>query len=609
MSPTSQNTVVTSGRHSPRNNGANTDTTNNTKDISPTDARFGVVDEYTRLFGKQLPDPIHLHTEIGTFDGEVIFIAHPNRDVSAHQWSQNSFQWVNVGLYSHNRAKIEGSLAQEHLSGSMIPHNTIEYFKAAAEQRQRLHREYREGYSSELRPDVPTTTHPLEPLRRPTLTDEHFASLSGASDSTEDQLPTLSRFETINKERDEPTTPPPNTVAGEVLEDPFVTPSGGVQHTLPKIFGFAQDNHGESGSMDFGYEFPPKKAAQQSILQSQPGQVFIQREQNRLNALRTGRNIGLREDWTSPFNFNHKRPPLGRLEPLSPMVDPGSLKPGPKTRFSELADAIRQNQPLSHFDINAMHRQDHGLLPAQGRTVANPTRVTSTLNAKAPPYEHTPTPLSNQLRGGAETEVNATYAQPTTNLKFSDPDSTRPTHPQEIANGLAQIAPTPQNFKGPFFTDNMPTPLNPVTSLAYQEDQAAKLRDWYHDGQHPARQQEFARKLMASSLAEEKFRNPQQLGAIGESSFPASSKYENTPIFVRLYENMLKYSDESRPGAKRDYFTHDWQTPLLHQRDLGPDGNHSFYGEKKLVSPFQTRNHNFNLQALAASNWRDINMR
>src|SRR5687768_11578038 len=69
MSPSSQNTVLPSQRRSPSNVLSNADDNPTTEEISPTDTRFGVVDEHARLFGKQLPDPIHLHTEIGTFDG------------------------------------------------------------------------------------------------------------------------------------------------------------------------------------------------------------------------------------------------------------------------------------------------------------------------------------------------------------------------------------------------------------------------------------------------------------------------------------------------------------------------------------------------------------
>jgi hypothetical protein len=612
MSPSSQNTVLPSNGHCPSNiasTSADNTNTNNTEDISTTDTRSGVVDEYARLFGKQLPDPIHLRTEIGTSDGEVIFIAHPNRDVSAHQWSQTSFQWVNIGLYSHNRRKIEGSLALERLRGPAMPYNTIEYFKAAAEQRQA---DYRTGYRSDPRPPETTGAQHLETLRRPTLSDvEHFASLSSASGSATDQLPTLSRLETINKDSGEPATPPSHTVAGEALEDPFVTPAGAAQHTIPKMFGYAQDNHGESGSMDFGYEFPAKAALQHSVVQSQQSQVFVQREQDRLAAMRGGnlaqvhamsnvRDVGFREESLSSFGSYGRRPTLGRLAPMTTVVDP-------TPNLDEVAESIhRQTNSVTASGVHAMRGRNNELLPARGRTVANPNRVASTLNARAPPYTHTPTPLSNQTGNENESEGASVYAQPTVNLKYSDPDSTRPPHAQEIANGIAQKAPTPQNFKGPFFTDHMPTALNPVTSLAYQVEEEAKLRNWYHDGQRPARQQEFCRSIMATGNVNVKSRNQHHFGAIGESSAQVPSNYDNTPIFVRLYENLSKYADESRAGRGQDYFTHAWKPPLVYQRDLGPDGNDSFFQKKKFISPLQARSYNMNLQAFAASNWRDL---
>ncbi|KAF1934322.1 uncharacterized protein M421DRAFT_50772 [Didymella exigua CBS 183.55] len=90
-----------------------------------------------RIFSN-LPDPIRLSEQMGKFDGEVVFIGHPNRDISAHQWSSSSFQWVNIGRYSHSRGKVEGSLASDRLRGIDEPHDTVEYFKLAAENRQAL---------------------------------------------------------------------------------------------------------------------------------------------------------------------------------------------------------------------------------------------------------------------------------------------------------------------------------------------------------------------------------------------------------------------------------------------------------------------------------------
>ena len=97
-------------------------------------------DETSLLFGK-LPDPVHLQMSVGEFNGQVIFIGHPNRDISAHQWDDASFQWVNIGQYSHLRQKIEGKLSQERLKGQTIVRsiapNTLAYFQAVARQREK----------------------------------------------------------------------------------------------------------------------------------------------------------------------------------------------------------------------------------------------------------------------------------------------------------------------------------------------------------------------------------------------------------------------------------------------------------------------------------------
>jgi hypothetical protein len=158
----------------------------------------------------------------------------------------------------------------------------------------------------------------------------------------------------------------------------------------------------------------------------------------------------------------------------------------------------------------------------------------------------------------SESEVTATNPLLAENLKFSDPDHMRPPQVHEIANGLSQQAPTPQNFKGPFFTDHMPTTLNPTATRAIQMDEREKLNDWFHDGQRPARQQEFCRTIMASAEASAEARVARRFGAIGEPRVEHLNRVENTPIFVTLYENLYEYADESRVGRGRDSFTPWW---------------------------------------------------
>ncbi|KAF1947246.1 hypothetical protein EJ02DRAFT_295312, partial [Clathrospora elynae] len=89
------------------------------------------------LFGN-LPDPIRLHEQTGEFDGQVVFIGHPNRDISAHQWSSTSFQWVNIGRYAHSRGKVEGSLASDRLKGYAASVAPLHFFRLAAEIREKL---------------------------------------------------------------------------------------------------------------------------------------------------------------------------------------------------------------------------------------------------------------------------------------------------------------------------------------------------------------------------------------------------------------------------------------------------------------------------------------
>jgi hypothetical protein len=74
----------------------------------------------------------------GRFEGEVCFTLHPNGDVQAHQWALST--WVNIGQFSCSRHRIEGQLEKDVLRGQKIggglAPNTLEYFRAVAEQRQ-----------------------------------------------------------------------------------------------------------------------------------------------------------------------------------------------------------------------------------------------------------------------------------------------------------------------------------------------------------------------------------------------------------------------------------------------------------------------------------------
>jgi hypothetical protein len=570
---------------------------NNSEDISPTDTRSGVIENYNRLFGR-LPDPIRLHEQLGKFDGQVAFIGHPNRDISAHQWSSISFQWVNIGLYSHTRRKIEGSLASDRLRGVEFVHNTIEYFKAVAEQRETNIKE--NGRPVEQKPDQPSAPR-VEAVRCPVSTGpERVASLSSASDSTGDQAPSLPRvlFPRVTAVGGSAPASAPalRSVTRDYLEDPFVTPARVLQPAIPAALNLRGSISNDTSDMDFSYEFPMKPPASLSGGLNER-ELFIRRELERLDMLSRGINpqgppTNLRDVDFGEEAWSGSGTPANRTtinhQPV--LISPEDIRSRQilKNRLAELGDSVRRpNLPMQARvaipDVQGLQATTRMSGPPPGFTVANPHRVVSTLNANAAPYKQ----MSAYTQGNStesESEVTTVNAPPVMNLQYSDPDGARAHHNHEIANGLGHQAPTPQNLRGPFFTDSMPTTHDPTASLSFQISDREKLENWFRDGQRPARQQEYARTLMATANTESKTRSTKNFGAIGDGSWrtKVQNKYENTPTFVRGYENLYEYIEESRAEVRSDYFTRAWKPAQLHQVDIGPGGDESFFGEARV---------------------------
>ncbi|PSN70359.1 hypothetical protein BS50DRAFT_662585 [Corynespora cassiicola Philippines] len=426
--------------------------TNNTN-ISSADGTYSIVDKYAHLFGK-LPDQIHLHEKMGEFDGQTIFIGHPNRDVSAHQWSASSFQWVNIGRFSHSSGRVEGSLASDRVKGVNAHPHSIEYFKIAAEAREKVIRE--NGRQDEVS-QLPRSVRPgLTGARR-------LASLSSAS-SPEDHFTShmkLSHQGPQFENRAVATTPALGTVIQEPLEDPF--------------------------------------------------------------------------------------------------------------------------RRVAVPDVSTLHKPIPPLMPPPGLTVANPYRVSSRLNAQAPPYTHTSSELQNI---SASSEKPADDTLEASNLHFSDPDAAAQPDGYEVANGFIQGLPTPQNWNGPWFTQSMPTTHDPTASLYLPEDDETKLTKWYRDGQRYARQQDYTKSLIATANAGPK---PRNLGVIGGGPVPGKiagpDEFENTHQFVRLYEILNEYAEEYAAGSGKSYFTRHWKPAPESMRDMGPDGNNSFFKDVRAPSP------------------------
>ena len=96
--------------------------------------------EVYHVFGNALPAPDFIEQNVGSKNGELKFVQHPNGDVSAHQWSETRYIWENIGQFSNIRKKIEGQLGSDRLKGETayqtLQQNTLAYFRIIAKQRE-----------------------------------------------------------------------------------------------------------------------------------------------------------------------------------------------------------------------------------------------------------------------------------------------------------------------------------------------------------------------------------------------------------------------------------------------------------------------------------------
>ncbi|KAF2723684.1 hypothetical protein K431DRAFT_325167 [Polychaeton citri CBS 116435] len=96
--------------------------------------------EINDVFGNDLPSPDYILSTLGTKDGQIQFVQHPNGDIAAHQWSASRFTWENIKQFSNIRKRVEGQLAADRLKGETADQalqlNTLAYFRTIAKQRE-----------------------------------------------------------------------------------------------------------------------------------------------------------------------------------------------------------------------------------------------------------------------------------------------------------------------------------------------------------------------------------------------------------------------------------------------------------------------------------------
>lgn len=520
------------------------------EELHESELPYTTVETQALLFGNLL-DPIVLSEQTGQFDGHVVFITHPNRDISAHQWSSSSFQWVNIGRYASSRGQVEGSLASDCLRGTGEPQTTLEHFKLAAHNRQRLvgeHGRARERTASvergvEVDVAVPT---PLTYRDPPTTKSRFFRTQSVIGQS----LPSTVLYRPSNR----------------TLEDPFVVASSG---SIPQILlgRQVQSNWAAStGSLDLGYRFPARMGSVEEHLV--PGISGVKKTEDSaprglsfsvLLDVARGEQAATHQESPSAQHetFQLLRTTKGHQciqgrgygkEPRAALPAHDYLVPGTRV----LKPAARQPVPSRPVD------------PAAYRT--------SNLNATATPYARITT--SDARPGAAESHTSTVDVAPV-GLRYSSSDGLRTTQQHAVAKRLNRQIPTPQMFSGPFFTKSQSTTRDPTIALSFRDIEHEELQNQFHYGHRPARQNEHTNLLLVATAANDRTRH---LGAISESSAPVEADpYANTNTFARLYEVLSEYAKESRGTKPRSYFTRAWRPAGPELRDKGVDGNASFF--------------------------------
>ncbi|KAJ4983488.1 hypothetical protein SVAN01_11003 [Stagonosporopsis vannaccii] len=543
------------------------------KNNNQSDVHYTTVGTHASL-SENLPDSVRLSEQTGLFDGQVVFIRHPNRDVSAHQWSSSSFQWMNIGLYVSCRGQIGGSLASDRLRGADEPQDTLEYFKLAAANRQTIMVKYgrlkKRATMVERRPRVEVNVAVPTPcaVEDPPLNDLRLwlqaKTVSG------DTLPSTTC----------------NEFAKHALEDPFIVALREPTSQGLDISQVQGSSKGLTGSLDLTYRFPFNVGAAEKHRSSGSG-TFDVRSTGTLALSYSSKPVlqdiafGERTIQQESSSANNEKFQVLRVSTAHQRFEG-------RVQCRDNDAESQATLPLHSSVVSGVRTMDTTVRhPLSTLPITPSTYTTFALNAANAPHAKI---MTSGARAGAPQSnpdaVNATPAR----LHYSDPDDVRRTRRHEVANGLNQEAPTPQTFRGPFFTDSKPTIHDPTVALSVHVSKEEKLENWFRDGHRATRQKEYAKSLIVAVADSDRTRH---LGSNGKTSAQVEEgPFANTAPFVRLYENLSEYVEESRNGSGRSYFTRGW-TPASPRFQAAGFDNSTTYASRRTTRTGRSRTASF----------------
>ncbi|KAF2757574.1 hypothetical protein EJ05DRAFT_486612 [Pseudovirgaria hyperparasitica] len=535
-------------------------------------------DEITRVFGERLPDLIFLSQWEGTVHGEIKFIQHPNRDVSAHQWDIIAYQWVSIGQFSANRKKIEGQLKDERLRGqtvsSSIPPNTLAYFRAVAKQREAAASNPSPRNNDNANASAISQTQRVNTAipQRPKLqavagmnSMDQFGSLSTVSGSAVN-LPTRSSLATGRSlpYRDLATSEAPSIASlmsastltardngtHGMSDDPFMSDRDRTS-SWGSTYLHTQESE-RPGTMDRDYQFPiPQNHPQDRSYnplnhrtQEQPLTFGTQTYGDNRDGF--GNVPGTQVALWDEIRRNGQRNNAGQHDTtqIRSLASGTGLDKESVRRLFQSYDIEDEA-----VDMSAAYR---------GRPVTTMQQALADASSEYQPQTRAAIPqIPRALQPPPGLNVGRSRLAPYPTLQ-GDPDPFQ-NRKEEIINGQPDEPPNPQvlntmsmggcrDCAGPF-----PTP---------HAEHANKNEEWWGSGRVDQNDD-----FVLPSLANARARDPAQA---------EQYDYIGTQGMLRLFENLAEYAKETDTG-ERSYFTRNWRVPEPRHMDTSEEGRKSYF--------------------------------
>ncbi|KAK8176759.1 hypothetical protein BC567DRAFT_289038, partial [Phyllosticta citribraziliensis] len=555
------------------------------------------LDEILQTFGQRLPDPVWLRANEGKSSGQVKFIQHPSRDVTAHRWSAQNFEWQEIGRYSCNRKFMDGNVTSplflQHVEADPSRTQSLKYFA-------KLANDY-SGYIQSRPPSLDST--PLNYASRPSLNlnpslhdPARYDSLSSIASSHAMELPSLANLSLADRpavlQSSRPTQR--NSMSmhlqglGAAEDDPF-TESISPRNTrafVPSSDALRRSTiMQDANMMDFAFRFPPPGMLNQqrddsiydasdrddsSVISSDRRAFFAEQERKRTQQMRQsvlnpGTHSHLNEelfhsmqaqqrdhDHTITTMYHREIP---AQEPVTAIFAPEEYQPTMilqrgGTTYSSQTDESRARM-REYLNRTANELPSH-----------NTTHLAPMVSVRSDSTEAASRPLEDSSGQWLmpPTRPTSSISQASRGvLQSSDPESDQAQSTALVFNAINSET-TPQNFDGPFFENEEPSSDNPNVNRTTLKAPEEEFEEWWTSGSTYQRQKDYLESLNAAGA--------------GQGSSAVTNQ-----LMVSLYERLRPYIRDAGAKPKPEDCFAPFGKPPDWCIDRGRSGKESFFGE------------------------------